>query len=162
MPVILILLGYATGAQIQHSTLAHVTTVVIEEIGIGLAVGLALTTAASSILSFANRKAWITDRWLEMPALGLAAACFAAAQAIGGSGFIACYVGGLLLTSLRAHIKHDLLGGAETAGRILGLVTWVMFGSADVLTVLASMTSLQDDRGTGRIEMCPARRNGGV
>ena len=40
VPVILILLGYATGTQLEHAALAHVTTVVAEEIGIGLAVGL--------------------------------------------------------------------------------------------------------------------------
>jgi NhaP-type Na+/H+ or K+/H+ antiporter len=140
VPIILILLGYATGTQVEHAALAHVTIVVVEEIGIGLAVGLGLTAATSAMLRLANRHAWTSRRWLETPALGLAAACFAAAQAIGGSGFIACFVGGLLFSSLRAGLKHDLLREAETIGGILGLVTWVMFGSIAVSWMIDRIT----------------------
>jgi sodium/hydrogen antiporter len=96
VPVILILLGYATGTQVEHAALTHVTMVVVEEIGI--VVGLTLTAAASAMMRLARRHAWTSGRWLETPALGLAAACFAAAQAIGGSGLIACFVGDLLLS----------------------------------------------------------------
>ena len=92
------------------------------------------------MLRFANRHGWTSGRWLETPALGLAAACFAAAQAIGGSGFIACFVGGLLLSPLRAGLKHDLLRGAETTGGILGFVTWVMFGSVAVSWMIDRIT----------------------
>jgi NhaP-type Na+/H+ or K+/H+ antiporter len=140
VPVILILLGYATGTQVEHAALAHVTTVVAEEIGIGLAVGLALTAAASAMLRFANRHGWTSGRWLETPALALAAVCFAAAQAIGGSGFIACFVGGLLLSPVRAGLKHDMLRGAEATGGILGFVTWVMFGSVAVPWMIDRIT----------------------
>jgi sodium/hydrogen antiporter len=35
------------------------------------------------------------EHWVEIPIVALAAACFAGAQALGGSGFIACFVGGL-------------------------------------------------------------------
>jgi sodium/hydrogen antiporter len=140
VPVILILLGYASGTQVEHAAFAHVTTVVVEEIGIGLAVGLLLTAAASAMLLFAIRHAWTSGRWLETPALGLAAACFAAAQAIGGSGFIACFVGGLLLSPLRAGLKHDMMRGAETTGGILGFVTWVMFGSVAVPWMIDRIT----------------------
>jgi sodium/hydrogen antiporter len=140
VPVILILLGYAAGTQVQHSTLAHVTTVVFEEIGIGLAIGLALTPAASLMLRLADRHGWISPHWRDASALAMAAICFAAAQAIGGSGFIACFVGGLLLSPLRADTKHDLLRGAETTGGILGLVTWVLFGSLAVSRTIDQIT----------------------
>ena len=45
------------------------------------------------------------------PIVALAAACFAAAQAAGG--FIACFVGGLLLSGLGERHKTELLRGAE-------------------------------------------------
>jgi len=64
---------------------------------------------------------------VEIPIVALAAACFAAAQALGGSGFIACFVGGLLLSGLGARHKQELLRGAEHMGEALALLTWVMF-----------------------------------
>ena len=66
---------------------------VVEEIGIGLIVGLALTWL-TLMLRFAEGHGWISEHWVEIPIVALAAACFAAAQAAGGSGFIACFVGG--------------------------------------------------------------------
>jgi sodium/hydrogen antiporter len=87
--------------------------VVIEEIGIGLVVGLALTWLTTLMLRFAERQSWISEHWVEIPIVALAAACFAAAQAAGGSGFIACFVGGLLLSGLGASHKKELLRGAE-------------------------------------------------
>jgi sodium/hydrogen antiporter len=54
------------------------------------------------MLRFAERRGWISEHWVEIPIVALAAACFAAAQALGGSGFIAYFVGGPLL-SVIAH-----------------------------------------------------------
>ena len=65
VPCGLILLDYATGTQMEHAALAHVTTVVVEEIGIGLVVGLVLTAAASAMLRFADCHGWTSGRWLE-------------------------------------------------------------------------------------------------
>jgi NhaP-type Na+/H+ or K+/H+ antiporter len=62
----------------------------------------------------------------------LAFTSFAAAQALGGSGFIACFVGGLVAGGMarRQKQKHEFLLAAEGAGDIFGLLTWVLFGSA--------------------------------
>jgi NhaP-type Na+/H+ or K+/H+ antiporter len=57
-------------------------------------------------------------------------ACFAVAQLLGGSGFIACFAGGLLFGSLEEHHKERLLLAAEGTGDTLALITWVVFGAA--------------------------------
>jgi NhaP-type Na+/H+ and K+/H+ antiporter len=56
-------------------------------------------------------------------------ACFAVAQWIGGSGFIACFVGCLLFGRIvsKQH-KHKLLLTAEGTGDTLALITWIVFG----------------------------------
>ncbi len=140
VPLVLILLGYAVGTQVQHQAVMHVTFVVIEEIGIGAAIGYGLTLLASAMLRRADRLGWIAESWIAMPALAVAVACFASAQAIGGSGFIACFVGGLVLSPIARPIKHKFLGGAEMAGRILGLVTWVIFGAFVVSRMIDRIT----------------------
>ena len=55
--------------------------------------------------------------------------CFAAAQFLGGSGFIACFVGGLIGGALMRDHKEPLLEAAEGTGDTLALLTWVTFGA---------------------------------
>jgi sodium/hydrogen antiporter len=128
VPIVVLLLGLAVGTQLEHGTMVHAIRVVAEELGIGLAVGLVLTWLTVRMLHFAAAKGWISEHWEEVPIVALAAACFAATQAIGGSGFIACFVGGLLLSGLRPAHKEELLGGAVGTGEALALLTWVAFG----------------------------------
>ena len=56
--------------------------------------------------------------------------CFGTAQALGGSGFIASFVGGLLFGGLAGEHKEKFLLAAEGTGGVFGLITWVIFGSA--------------------------------
>jgi sodium/hydrogen antiporter len=140
VPVVVILLELAVGTQTEGYSLTHMARVVAEEIGIGLAVGLALTGSAALLLRASVKHDWISDEWLEVPVIATAVACFAAAQAIGGSGFIACFAGGLLVSSLAPRRKHELLRGAEAIGDTLGLLTWVAFGAVMVGQMLSSIT----------------------
>ena len=64
--------------------------------------------------------------------------CFALAQWLGGSGFIACFMGGLLFGWLADQHKTKLLLAAEGMGDTLALITWVIFG---VTVVGSSMNS---------------------
>src|SRR5262249_15805474 len=59
VPVIVILLGLAVGTQIEGFGLAHMIGVVAEEIGIGLAVGVALTAAAIFLMRSAAKLDWV-------------------------------------------------------------------------------------------------------
>ena len=136
VPAVVILLGLAVGTQVEHGPVAHVLLVVIEEIGIGLVVGLGLAAGAALMLRSAAARGWISDTWNVVSTPALAIACFAVAQAIGGSGFIACFVGGLLLGGLMPEHKHERLRSAEGAGEALSLMTWLAFGSIIPGTVL--------------------------
>jgi sodium/hydrogen antiporter len=140
VPIVVLLLGLAVGTQIGHGTMIHAIRVVVEAIGLGAAIGLVLTWCTTRMLRFAERHGWISEHWVEIPIVALAAACFAAAQAAGGSGFIACFVGGLLLSGLRERHKAELLRGAEHAGEALALLTWVVFGGIVVARMFDRVT----------------------
>jgi NhaP-type Na+/H+ or K+/H+ antiporter len=140
VPIVVLLLGLAVGSQIEGGTTLHVARVVIEAIGLGAVIGLALTWLTTWMLRFAERQGWIGEHWVEIPIVALAAACFAAAQAVGGSGFIACFVGGLLLSGLGVRRKRELLRGAEHMGEALALVTWVVFGGIVVARMIDRVT----------------------
>jgi sodium/hydrogen antiporter len=129
VPVVVILLGLAIGTQIEGDAVSHVLRIVAEAIGIGLAVGAVLPYAAARLLSRAKAHNWVSAGWTEVPAVALAGACFAVAQALGGSGFIACFTGGLTFGLLVRQDKHTVLRGAENTGETLALLTWLLFGS---------------------------------
>src|SRR5271167_3944462 len=140
VPIVVLLLGLAVGTQIEGDKMVHAARVVVEAIGLGAAIGLALTWCTTRMLRFAAKHGWISEHWEEIPIIALAAACFAAAQAAGGSGFIACYVGGLLLSGLRERHKEGLLRGAESTGEALALLTWVVFGGIVVARMIDRVT----------------------
>ncbi len=144
VPVVVILLGLAIGTQIQGGTAAHVLRIVAEEIGIGLVTGLVLTWLAMQLVRLRQSLGWIGGHagghWSGVSVVALAACCFTAAQAAGGSGFIACFVGGLLFGALRRPELPVPLHGAESTGETLALLTWIMFGASVVGQMAARMT----------------------
>ena len=136
VPVLLVFLelGLKTAEHTGPWTLA--IKLVIEEIGIGLAVGLSLTYVAVRLLRMARLRNWLTHTWIQMPVVALALTCFALAQYLGGSGFIAAFSGGILAGIMGMHLSRELhdeyLRASEGIGDTLALITWVIFGSAVV------------------------------
>jgi len=140
VPVVVVLLGLAVGTEIVGSTARHIMMVVLEEIGIGLLVGLALTALAVAVLRLSSRLGWTSQHWLHIPIVALAALCFTAAQALGGSGFIACFTGGLLFGFLQPDRAPKMLSAASGIGEVLALVTWAVFGGPVLERLLPQMT----------------------
>ena len=138
VPVVVILLDFAIGTEIKHSTIQRLVLVITEEIGIGVLAGVVLAAIAVSILRVASRCHWTSEHWLHIPVVALAALCFAAAQALGGSGFIACFVGGLLFGYLHDNPK-EMLGGAASTGEVLAMLVWVVFGGQVLGRLLGRM-----------------------
>jgi len=132
VPILFVFLALATGKAGEGGPWQLAMKLVAEEIGIGLAVGLLLTTMAGWLLKFAKGQQWLTHTWIQIPVVALALGCFAVAQFLGGSGFIAAFSGGLLFGVLAKEHREEFLLAAEGTGDTLALITWVIFGSAVV------------------------------
>jgi len=132
VPILFVFLALATGKAGEGGPWQLAMKLVAEEIGIGLAVGLALTAMAALLLKFAKGQKWLTNTWIQIPVVALAFGCFAVAQFLGGSGFIAAFSGGLLFGALAKQHREEFLLAAEGTGDTLALITWVIFGSAVV------------------------------
>jgi sodium/hydrogen antiporter len=140
VPVVVVLLDFAIGTEIEGGTGQHIATVVLEEIGIGVLIGVVLTGAAVAALRLASQFSWTSEHWLQILSIALAVLCFTAAQAMGGSGFIACFTGGLLFGFLQKVPAPDLFHGASSTGEVLALLTWVVFGGPVLERLLPQMT----------------------
>lgn len=129
VPILFILLALTTGSSEHESTTFMALSLVAEEIGIGVVIGVGLATLGAKLLYLCANRGWITDTWGQLPVITMALACFGIAQWLGGSGFIASFTGGLVFGSIVKHHKHQLLQSAEATGDTLALITWVVFGA---------------------------------
>lgn len=140
VPVLFVFLALELDQVSGNATGLLALKLVIEEIGIGLAVGLPLTFLASRLLTIAWRRDWLTTTWIQIPVVALALLCYTLAQYLGGSGFIAAFSGGLLFGVLEKNMREKFLRAAEGTGDTLALITWVIFGAAISGKVLSSFS----------------------
>ena len=132
VPILFVFLALALGHGGDQSTSSLVFNFLAKEIGIGLIVGLALTAGAVWLLRLCHHRQWISRTWIQLPVVGLSVGCFATAQILGGSGFIAAFVGGLLFGARLKNHREAFLRAAEGTGDTFALLTWVIFGGAVV------------------------------
>jgi len=130
VPILFVFLGLAVAATGQGDGNVKPLTLVVEEIGVGAGVGLGLTLLGSWALRYASTRGWVTETWHQLPVPAMAVTCFALAQILGGSGFIAAFAGGLLFGGIAKEHKPKFLLAAEGTGDTLALITWVVFGAA--------------------------------
>jgi NhaP-type Na+/H+ or K+/H+ antiporter len=132
VPVLLLFLGLAAGEIDQSATIRGAMKLFLEEVGIGLVIGLGLAVVAGWAMRQAIARGWLNEIWHNLTVAALAITMFALAQALGGSGFIATFAGGLLFGTMARSNKHQLLTSAESTAEMLALLTWVIFGAAVV------------------------------
>ena len=140
VPILFLFLTLALDAEFDGGTWQFALGLVTKQIGIGLAVGLVLTALAIELIKLAAKHHWLTTIWLQIPVVALACTCFATAQLLGGSGFIAAFTGGLLFGGLARKHHKTFLRAAEGAGDTLALITWVIFGSAVIGQAVGNFT----------------------
>jgi len=131
VPILLLFLHIAE-APGHVDTGSLLATLLLHEIGIGLIVGLGVVLVTAGLMRLVGIGEWIEGVWSRLFVATLAITCFAAAQALGGSGLIASFTGGVLFGSLARRHKHEVLHAGEVLGETLTLFTWVFFGAAVV------------------------------
>ena len=130
VPILFVFLALAaTTSGAEQSTWSLALQLVAEEIGIGAAVGMGLTLIAIWLIRQCIKLGWVTESWRQLTVVGLAVAIFALAQILGGSGFIACFAGGMLFGAIAKEHKPKYLFAAEGTGDTLALITWVLYGA---------------------------------
>ncbi len=139
VPVLLMFLALLIEEHTQ-SPLSLAIELFFEELGIGALIGGTLTFMAWLMQRYSAKHHWQTPMWSQLTLPGLAVLCFATAQTLGGSGFIAAFVGGLLASYLFAEQKHDLLKASEEFASLLSIITWVVFGALVIPSVWSSFT----------------------
>ena len=104
-------------------------TLLVEEVGYGIAGGVAAGLLIGAIIVYAGRRDLIERTWRQVvPAAG-AALAYGTASALGGSGFIAAFVAGMVFRAAIKRDPEDLNRLTEEAGAVLNGLTFVLFGA---------------------------------
>jgi NhaP-type Na+/H+ or K+/H+ antiporter len=140
VPIVLFLLALAAGSVDGSESVGLMMELAMKVIGIGILVGLGLAVPCGFALRQCANRGWTSDTWLQMPIIALALLCFALAQWLGGSGFIASFVGGLTFGALTKRHKHEFLEAAEGTADAVAMVTWFAAGTVLVGLLLVEFS----------------------
>jgi NhaP-type Na+/H+ or K+/H+ antiporter len=139
VPILLVFLALATGEASSDEGRTLALQLALHEIGIGVAVACVLVFLAIQALRWSVAHKWLNEIWRQIPVVALALACFATAQSLHGSGYIAAFVGGLLFGYFAREHTHRLVLAGEGISELLAMLTWIVFGAAMVGQFWADM-----------------------
>ncbi len=128
VPILLLFIALAHDATAGGTHLA--INLLVQELGIGAAVGLGIAGAGALALKTCTRKNWVSEVWLQLSVPALAVASFTIAQSLHGSGYIAAFVGGMLFGGVSSSATHKLIMPGEGISESLAMLTWLIFGTA--------------------------------
>jgi len=113
---------------------------VLEQIGLGLLIGLAAGGLGGWLLARAAARGWVTDTFMQLTPLGLAVAAWGGATEVGGNGFIAAFVAGIAAGATTRRLEQHVLDFSEDEGQLLNLTVFFFFGAAVAAPALDEIT----------------------
>ncbi len=134
--LLFISIGLATET-FNHSI--YFIKVLVEQIGFGALVGLGVGIIGGWIVLKSREKEWITSNFQRIAFLAMAILTFLIADELGGSGFIAAFIGGLALGYMIKDAGKILIDFSETEGQLLNLTVFFLLGIV-VLPLLYTIT----------------------
>ncbi|MGB3097860.1 MAG: cation:proton antiporter [Solirubrobacterales bacterium] len=137
LPFVLVFIALAEGSLGDNQILETF----VQAIGVAVVVGAAAGLIGGRLLVGASGRKWTSRGWSGVAVIAVAATAFTVADQLGGSGFIACFVGGLTYGEVtKRHLEGSnrlasdlggaliqvsfLLIGAIALGPALGALTW--------------------------------------
>jgi sodium/hydrogen antiporter len=100
-----------------------------KEIGLALVAAVAVGVLGGKLLMVVRRRGWTSATSEQLVVLALSLLAYVGAVAIGGNGFVAAFVGGLLFGASTAASMHEPVEFTETVGLFASFFVWAVFGA---------------------------------
>jgi NhaP-type Na+/H+ or K+/H+ antiporter len=107
---------------------------------LGPAAGVAIGVGGLATLDLVRRRIGVRRDYESLYSLGVAFAAYAAAEAVGGSGFLAAFAAGLTIAAFDVELCDCFREYGETTAELALLLTFVLLGSSLIWTGVASAT----------------------
>ena len=101
---------------------------------LGPALGVGVGYVAIALLDRVRSKVGVRRDYESLYALGVAFTAFAAAESVGGSGFLAAFAGGLMVAAMDVELCDCFLDYGEASAEMFLLLTFVAFGASVIWT----------------------------
>ena len=108
-----------------------------KEIGLALVAAVAVGVLGGRLLVVARRLGWTSAISEQLVVLSLSLLAYMGAVAMGGNGFVAAFVGGLLFGASTSSRLHEPVEFTETVGLFASFFVWTVFGALFVGPVLS-------------------------
>jgi len=99
------------------------------QVTLGPLCGALLGYAGARLLDTAAERAWASESFQGIGILALAVFVYVFTEFIGGNGFIAAFIGGMVFGNTLRHPCNFLFEFMETEGQLLVLITFLLFGA---------------------------------
>jgi sodium/hydrogen antiporter len=113
---------------------------VLEQIGYGVLAGVLAGIVAACVVVVAGGHGHVRWAWLQIVPVAGAGLAFGMADPIGGSGFIAAFVGGFVFGAIRRRSGGEIGHLIEELGEVFNGVTFIVFGAVLLGPVLGDVT----------------------
>ena len=134
-PFVLLFLAFAAATEAQASSGGWLSNALVE-IALAVVAGAVIGAFGGWLLTQTTRRGWTSSGAEQLGILGLALAAYSGSLAIGGNGFIAAFVGGIVFRAASRNRFVEPTEFTETFGTFLSLLVWGIFGAVLVTTVL--------------------------
>ena len=140
VPLLLIAIAIAEAEEgaIGNGAALHL---VLEEIGYGCLGGAIAGLAAAVVIRVGVPRRLVDSIWLQVVPVAGAALAYGLAVWMGGSGFIAAFVGGAVFGGLRREVGGEATLFLEETAGLLGAATFILFGAVMLVPVLDDLSA---------------------
>ena len=129
LPAVLLLATFA-GAAADTAQAGEWIQFGLSQITLGPLAGIAIGYAGARLLDSAIERGWSSAAFQGIGILSLAVFTYVVAELMGGNGFIAAFVGGMVFGHSVRNSCTFLFEFMETEGQLLMLITFLIFGAA--------------------------------
>jgi len=126
VPFLLFFIALAA-AKIEGET-TSLMQFIVEQLGFGALVGLAIGLTGGWLLGLARRKEWIAESFQQIAVVTLPLLCLVASEMVGASMFIAAFIAGLAVQIGFKDAGRHSVEFAEEWGQLLNLGVFFLFG----------------------------------
>jgi NhaP-type Na+/H+ or K+/H+ antiporter len=119
---------------------ANLVSLLLSAIGIAVIVGVVIGWAFGRFIVLSSERGWMLPIWRQISVVAAPVLIYVVADELGGSGFIAAFVGGLTFGHLLLESYADIGEFADDLAEVLTMVAFMIFGGMLLLPRFGEFT----------------------
>jgi NhaP-type Na+/H+ or K+/H+ antiporter len=101
----------------------------LRQIMLAVIIGIAVGAIGGKLLEWAHERKWTAGAPLQFAVLALALTAYLGSIALGGNGFVAAFIAGIIFGAVTHNRLAESADYTETTGTLLSLFVWTIFGA---------------------------------